>query len=71
MNKKFNPIKSLWHKGIATLSSNGETTYRSFQLSNLARNTLCMMATSAASEGVFSMAGHVVHSRSTNIRNSF
>jgi len=33
MGKKFNATESLWHKGVATFSCNGETTYWSFHFS--------------------------------------
>ena len=39
-------------------------------LSDLARNALCVMATSAASERVFSMARYVVNSRRANVKSS-
>ena len=37
-------------------------------LSDLARNTFCVMATSAANEWVFSMDGHVMNSRRSNLK---
>ena len=39
-------------------------------LSDLKRNTLCVMVSNAASERVFSMAGHVVNSRIANLKSS-
>jgi len=68
----FNATESLWFKGVATFSSGGKTTDWSFQVSacDLARNAYCVMATSAASERVFSMDGHVVNSRRANLMSS-
>jgi len=39
-------------------------------LSDLVKNTLCVMATSTVSERVFRMAGHVVNSRRANLKSS-
>jgi len=69
--QKFNATKSLLHKGVATFFSGGKSTdWSSPALSDLVKNTLCVMATSTVSERVFRMAGHVVNSRRANLKSS-
>jgi len=68
MSKNFNAADSLWCKGVEIFFSGGQEHRLEFPaLSDLARNTLWEMGTSAASERVFSMAGHVVNSRRANL----
>ena len=57
--------------GVETFSSGSETTDWSFQVCHLAGNTFCVIATTAANEGVFIIDDHVVNSRKANLKEFF
>jgi len=71
LSKKFNAAERLWCKGVATISSGGETTDWSFQISAILHNsTLSWIATSAANEVVLSTGGHVLNSGRATLSSS-
>jgi len=62
--------ESLWCKGVAIFSNDGESTDWSFQLSVILQEiSSVLMATSASSQRVLSIGGPVVKSR-TNLKSS-